>query len=312
MGLRRLAVAAALLAAAVMMQLQAAHAQPAATGKPPPGIPMWVIHDDDSTIYIIGTVHLLPDHAQWRDDRIETALAQSEDLWLEVAEIADQEALERALEPLFETYASWDGPPLSASLGEEDYARLKEELALVGATPDVIARTEVMQPWFALFALGRDDYFGGAHKSDNGIDVSLARMARARGLPVRGLETVEDQIVLSMGLTYEEQVAELRARIYMPRGTKAMMGRVADAAFGAWMRGDTNMVAALQVFMLGGMGRESYDALLRDRNENWADAVEEMLEGSGTHFIAVGAAHLVGPGSLPDILSERGITSERY
>jgi uncharacterized protein YbaP (TraB family) len=54
------------------------------------------------------------------------------------------------------------------------------------------------------------------------------------------------------------------------------------------------------------------DALLLYRNENWASVVEEILEGSGVSFIGVGAAHLVGPGSLQDMLAERGIKAKRY
>ena len=37
-----------------------------------------------------------------------------------------------------------------------------------------------------------------------------------------------------------------------------------------------------------------------------------MLQGSGTHFIAVGAGHLVGPKSVQELLKERGIKAERY
>jgi uncharacterized protein YbaP (TraB family) len=304
--LRCLLVGACVLAGSIF---STAHAQPA---EKPVGMPMWVIRDDDSTIYITGTVHLLPDHAEWRDVRLEAAFAEAHELWLEVAEIGDPEALQRELEPLFEAHASWDGPPLSSKLGPIDTAKLHEELALAGATPEFIARTEIKQPWFATFALGREDYFGGDHKNDNGIDINLARMAKARGIPVRGLETVEDQILLGLGMTYEQQIIELRSRLHMPPNMKAMMGRVADTAFGGWVRGETNMIGALQVFMLTGLGRESYDALLRDRNETWADTVEEILDGSGVSFIGVGAAHLVGPDSLPTLLTERGLEVSRY
>jgi uncharacterized protein YbaP (TraB family) len=40
--------------------------------------------------------------------------------------------------------------------------------------------------------------------------------------------------------------------------------------------------------------------------------IEEMLKGSGSSFIAVGAAHLVGPDSLQTRLKLRGIVAERY
>ena len=54
------------------------------------------------------------------------------------------------------------------------------------------------------------------------------------------------------------------------------------------------------------------DALLLDRNENWAMKIEQILKGSGVTFIAVGAAHLVGPNSLPARLKLRGVAAERY
>jgi uncharacterized protein YbaP (TraB family) len=61
-----------------------------------------------------------------------------------------------------------------------------------------------------------------------------------------------------------------------------------------------------------GAQKQQVDALLTDRNENWAGQIEEMLEGSGVSFIAVGAGHLVGPESVQKRLKLRGIVAERY
>jgi hypothetical protein len=52
--------------------------------------------------------------------------------------------------------------------------------------------------------------------------------------------------------------------------------------------------------------------LLKDRNEAWSAVIEDMLKGSGSSFIAVGAAHLAGPDSLQTRLKLRGIVAERY
>jgi uncharacterized protein YbaP (TraB family) len=59
-------------------------------------------------------------------------------------------------------------------------------------------------------------------------------------------------------------------------------------------------------------GGAGMDALLKNRNENWAGQIETMLRGSGTHFIAVGAGHLVGPDSVQERLKLRGIQATRY
>ncbi|RYZ11352.1 MAG: TraB/GumN family protein [Alphaproteobacteria bacterium] len=54
-----------------------------------------------------------------------------------------------------------------------------------------------------------------------------------------------------------------------------------------------------------------YAALLVNRNANWVPQIEQMLQGSGTTFIAVGAGHLIGPDSVIAMLAAKGIVAER-
>jgi uncharacterized protein YbaP (TraB family) len=54
-----------------------------------------------------------------------------------------------------------------------------------------------------------------------------------------------------------------------------------------------------------------YKAILVDRNTDWANQIETLLEGSGTAFIAVGAAHLAGDDSVQAMLTQRGVDVER-
>lgn len=108
MVLRRFATAIATLAFTVTAPL--ANAQPAPPEKPP-GLPMWVIRDADSTIYVTGTVHRLRDGMEWRSPKLEAAMAEAKELWLELGEIADPGGLEEALHPVLEAFAAYDGTP---------------------------------------------------------------------------------------------------------------------------------------------------------------------------------------------------------
>ena len=54
-----------------------------------------------------------------------------------------------------------------------------------------------------------------------------------------------------------------------------------------------------------------YRRLLTDRNRNWADWVGQRLKQPGTAFVAVGAGHLAGKGSVQDILQKRGYRVRR-
>ena len=49
------------------------------------------------------------------------------------------------------------------------------------------------------------------------------------------------------------------------------------------------------------------ERLLTSRNANWAGWIEQRLEQPGTVFIAVGAGHLAGEGSVQDHLRERDL-----
>ena len=54
-----------------------------------------------------------------------------------------------------------------------------------------------------------------------------------------------------------------------------------------------------------------YERLLTSRNANWAGWIENRLEQPGTVFIAVGAGHLAGAGSVQEQLEDRGLEVRR-
>jgi uncharacterized protein YbaP (TraB family) len=278
---------------------------------PGPGLPMWVVRDDDSTIYITGTIHLLRDDQQWRSAKLEAAFAEASELYLELAEIGDERVMEANFAPLLEKYAAYDGAPVSSLLNEQERVLLGKALAQAGAPADVMDGLDKMQPWMTIQRVSRDQFTGGVYKSDNGIDFMFARMAHERGIPIHGMEDLETQLALMGDSSVEDQIARLRAILNAPPSLRKQRQRLADVAFGSWLRGETHMTEALIVLnhmMLG----EANDPVFKNRNEAWAGVVEDMLTGSGTTFIAVGAGHLVGPNSLQDRLKLRGIMSERY
>jgi len=309
--LKSLAAAAAAACAALVAAIPTAIAQPEKYG---PGLPMWVVRDIDSTIYITGTVHVLRDEHRWRSPKLDAAFEAASELYLEVAEIADEDAMNAAVAELMKTYAAYDGQPLSSILSEDENRQLASILAEAGAPPGVMDMLDRMQPWVTLHTIGREYFTGGVYKSENGIDNVLARMANERGKPVRGMESLETQVRLSAQGTVDQQVAQIRALLRMPPGARAKALQIADLAFGSWIRGETNLAEAMVMYQTLGASYTggSLDALFKDRNEAWAVLIEEKLKGAGVTFIAVGAGHLLGPDSLQERLRLRGIASERY
>ncbi len=274
---------------------------------------MWVVRDADSTIYITGTVHILRDNAEWMSPKLNAALEASSELRLELAEVVDQGSLIAGIRALLPEFGAYDGPPISSLLTPGENATLASQLAAASAPSEAVGDIDSHQPWFASVLLGRDTFTGGAHKFANGIDNVLARWATAHNVPVKGMESLRVQIALSSGSTFDDQLAALRSKLKPSLLQQKMNERVVDAAFGSWLRGETNMTEAIVAFMRVGSARSGgTDALLKDRNEAWSGVIEDMLKVSGTTFIAVGAAHLVGTDSLQARLKLRGITAKRY
>ena len=77
-----------------------------------------------------------------------------------------------------------------------------------------------------------------------------------------------------------------------------------EALAAAWRAGDTR---ALEALLLDGFRDvpEIYERLLVERNRNWVPEVERCLAENARCFVVVGAAHLVGPGSLVELLRAR-------
>jgi uncharacterized protein YbaP (TraB family) len=44
---------------------------------------LWSVSDADTTVYLFGTIHLLPDNYQWRTPKIEQAVGGSQQLVIE-------------------------------------------------------------------------------------------------------------------------------------------------------------------------------------------------------------------------------------
>ena len=51
--------------------------------------------------------------------------------------------------------------------------------------------------------------------------------------------------------------------------------------------------------------------LLTDRNRRWVARLNDLLARPGTHFVAVGAAHLAGPANVVELLAKDGVAVER-
>ena len=281
---------------------------------PVKGLPMWVIRDADSTIYLTGTIHLLPPGLEWRSKKLQAALDEATELWLEIAIPTDPEKFRREIRPLTVKHAVSSGPPLSSRLTEQERKALSAALDRAGVPPEARDEIDGMQPWYVANIISVATFVSAGYSGDAGIDNTLARMAYEQGDTVKGLETVDDQLNVLSKQSEADQLQSLRMQLATPPAVTTGIAWIGGQVFEQWARGNTLPIEMLISTTMSARGpqKAQIDALLTNRNENWAGQIEEMLKGSGVSFIAVGAGHLVGPESLQKRLKLRGIAAERY
>jgi hypothetical protein len=260
---------------------------------------LWVVRDEDSTIYLLGTVHVLRPETVWRSPAIDKALAEADALWIEVE--ADDPA---AMQPLIRKYGLDSAKPLSSKLTPEQKARLDAAAAGMGASG---AALEPLRPWLAGLTLSVGPLVKAGYDPASGVESRLKAAARDAGKPIRTLETLEQQIGFFANLPPAVELAFLLSALDEMDSGPAIL----DSLVAAWSAGDQEALNALMVSEMAADYPELYQALLVDRNKDWAGQIQTLLGGKGVSVIAVGAAHLVGDDSVQAQLLARDIAVER-
>jgi hypothetical protein len=256
---------------------------------PEPSPALWeVASPEGERGWLFGTIHSLPLEVRWRTPMLESALANSGVLVVEVADVGDA----KKAAAVFERYAHDEGlPPLSRRVGAEDRADLADLLKRAGSSEADFASTET---WAAALTLANR-----ARTLEAGQNVDRA-LIDVRG-EVVALESHALQYALFDALPPEEQ-ADLLMALARDRGGE--VGRIE-----AWLTGDLAALETASAPLLS--DPELREALQTGRNERWAPRIAGMIESGRRPFVAVGTAHLFGEASLPALLKARSYTVRR-
>lgn len=251
---------------------------------------LWVVKDEDTTIYLFGTVHVLEPGTRWFDDGIRTAFDASDEVVLEIARPDPG-----AIAALTAQLGTRGGPPFAP---EVDAAAQK-----LGMAKGEIDR---MEPWLAALTLSQRAAVKAGYGSDDGVEAALSSAAEKAGKPVKALESARGQLMLFDNLSGAAQSAMLDVTVKELPGAGERLGRFVTA----WGAGDAETVGA-EMNRIAEASPEVAEALVARRNARWADWVAARMAQPGTVFVAVGAGHLAGKGSVQALLGEKGLSVER-
>jgi uncharacterized protein YbaP (TraB family) len=264
---------------------------------------LWVVKDKDSTIYLFGTVHMLKPDTVWRSPKIDKAIASAGEVWLEIPS-TDPAAMAAQLLPLMSKYGMAQGTKISEQLSAEEYATLTEAAKLAGLPP---AMLDQIRPWFAAVGISSASFQAAGYDPNSGVDTKIEAIFKAREITPKGLETVEDQLMVFATMAPDVELEFLKSTLKEFKEAPTELNKMVDS----WAAGDTASLEKLFVTEMKDEDKGLYQRLLVDRNTKWAGEIKEMLKGKGVTFIAVGAGHLVGPDSVQVQLKKLGVESKR-
>jgi len=267
-----------------------------ATAQPP----VWVVRDEDSTIVLFGSVHMLPPGLDWRPQALTTAIQGAQDIWFELPLDAEdsravgQIAVNRGLLPKGET--------LSDKLSRSGRRRLEAAAKRMNLSMAALNR---MRPWLAEVTVGVAQLAGGGANGSDGVERTLDKAAPATA-ERRAFETPEQQIAFFADAPEKDQIASLENSLREMKKDPNAYSKLVEA----WLAGDTK---ALEREGLKPMLHDTpgmYRRLVVERNARWTDMIAQRLAGSGETVMVVGAAHLIGKDGVPAMLRRRGIHVE--
>ena len=261
---------------------------------------LWSVRDDDTTIYLFGTVHVLKPGVQWFDGGVKRAFDGSDELVLEILEPTDPQAMATTMA---QAAMARDGIKLSDRLSSDLRQRYQAAMTANGLPWQMF---EAFNPWMAGMALSVQPLEKLGYQAELGAEKTLTVAAKAAGKRVSALETVEQQLGYFAGLPMAQQVKFLGATVDGLPDMDSQFARLIRH----WQQGDPERLAQEMNESLEATP-ELAQVLLIDRNIKWAQWIKGRLAQPGTVFVAVGAGHLAGKGSVQDQLDRIGLGSVR-
>lgn len=134
----------------------------------------------------------------------------------------------------------------------------------------------------------------------------MEQRAAARGLPIYGLERIDEQIAVYDRLSLDQQIALLEAAVAENPRIDCWWEEVIKPA---WLARDTATLHALMPRTIAG-DDVLWRRLIVERNARMVERMEPRLR-EGDALIAVGAAHLPGERGILALLEARGYRIDR-
>ena len=256
----------------------------------------WVVEGNGATLYLLGSVHLLPPEMKWSTPAIDAARAQAEVFVFE----APLKDADNAMASFVDKYGHLAvGKTLKDLLSAKEYEDLETASWSVQYPPKLLAN---VRPWLAAVFLELYSYLKIGYSSHYGVDHVIERAASAQGKTLAYFETVDQQLAYFLKLSPRDELAFLKSTVRDILEKPDAPVELVDA----WALGDTEKLSQLIETGMASVPQLKAQLLVA-RNREWVPQILTMLRSGRVHFVTVGAGHLVGKESVVRLLRAKGV-----
>jgi len=255
---------------------------------------------EQSTVYILGSIHLAKPDFYPLDKSIERAYEQSDILVVELD--PDTANAAQVMKTTMQRLGRYpQGKSLKSELSRETYRALEAYTAKVGLPLDAL---EQLRPWVVMLQLSVTEMLRLGYAPEFGIDRHFLEKAKREQKPVMELETVEEQMALLSRDDSDYQDRLLHYSLASMEEIEPMLEKLSVS----WQKGDAKSMEKMFLLSLQDDPdlKEVYDDLVTKRNHRMTEKILSFLKTDRDYFVVVGAGHVIGREGIAALLAKEG------
>ncbi|MES2071409.1 MAG: TraB/GumN family protein [Pseudomonadota bacterium] len=258
---------------------------------------LWEIKGAGHSVFLFGSIHVAKPDFYPLPEYVEKAYQQTDTLAVEV----DPSAPDAAARMLpFLTYKAADS--LEKHLTPATWQKLASKLG-----PSV-EQAKTLKPAMLSVVMAVGLYDGLGYKAEAGIGLHFIARARSDKKNLIELESIEFQASVLGGLG--DQDGESMLSDVLDGFDNGDAVEYVNGLAGAWRGGDAGGLVELLAKEAGkdpGSARVM-KLLIDDRNPEMANKIARLVRDGKKVFVVIGVGHLVGRGSVVELLQKQGLS----
>ena len=244
----------------------------------------------ESPSYLFGTIHIICEKDFYLGKNVQDKVIAARKLVLEI-DLDDP----NIMQVVFANINNPDGEQITDYL-DEDQFKTTQQFLLENAAVD-IGMMKSMRPFMLLSML----YPKMLECETKAYELELMKIAKENEMPVLGLETIEDQLMVFENIPLAEQYKNLYDYVSDFEKGRKEFKKLIETYSSKDIERMVEMVGESPEY------KNYQDIMLDNRNLNWIAPMKTMM-AEGKSFFAVGAGHLGGEKGLINLLRKEGYT----